>query len=78
MIETTIITALITALVGLIGVLAGMLYKSSVIDRMRDDYNHHIQTLWQSVARLGDECDTLRARIYDLERKLEEGKDDGK
>ena len=71
-------TILMAALSGLLGVLAGILFKASAVEGLRNDMDNRLKAVWWSVKRIGDDCDTMRARIHDLERKLEEGKDDGK
>ena len=76
--ETMMETMIASVIVGLMGVLAGMLYKASVIERMQEDYQRQDRTLWQAVNRIGDECDILRAMIYTLEQKLKEREDDWK
>ena len=53
--------------IALISVLAA---GKTTMDPEKVDAN--IRTLWQSVNRIGDECDSMRGRIYSLEKKLEE------
>ena len=40
-------------------------------EKMIDRLEPSERTLWGSVNRIGDECDSLRARIWDFEHKKE-------
>ena len=66
---------IISALAGLLGVLAGILVKAKVIDDIQEDQERHSRTMWQAITRIGDDCDSMWARIYNLERKLKEAED---
>ena len=70
-------------IIGILCFLAGLMFGVAVTavtaagntTNNTERLDANLRVLWGSVNRLGDENDALRARIYDIEQKLEAGKD---